>query len=140
MDLDVTLPPAPVSGRPVRPLYLLLEQDPVIAADMTGALNEHGECHVVHLTCAGEVNEALRRAPCFDIAFLEITLPEILEAGLEVLLRRAVLSTVLTRGEEHQDQIVARGWHLLCRPFTDQMLREKIAETGIRAGGLPDAG
>ena len=55
MDSSLKLDQPLTSGGAARPVILLLEKNPVIAADMMGSFEAACACRVIHLTHAGEI-------------------------------------------------------------------------------------
>ncbi len=128
MDSTLKSPSKPVTKMNGHPVFLLLEKNPIIAADMIGTLEACCECHVIHVVAAGEIADALSRTPTLAAAFLEMSFPELDGSDLHVSLNHSGARIVLTQGEVHEAEVQQRGWHMLVRPFSDEMVRDILKQ------------
>ena len=119
-------------GHIVRPVFLLLEKNTLIAADMIGTLEDEGPCRIIHVTSPKHISGAMRGVPQLDVAFLELRVDRLAHSNLVTELNRRGAHIVLTRGETDQEKARAAGWGMLIRPFTDQMLRDALADARRR--------
>lgn len=116
------------SGEPV---FLVLERDPLIADDITGSLMAIGPCRVIHASDAGSILTMLRDERGISAAFLDISFARVVGDGLDQKLNAHGARIILTVGEDDQAQALARGWAMLVRPFTDDMIRDVVVPKPI---------
>ncbi len=116
---------------PQTPVFLVLERDLLIAADIVGSLQMMGPCRAIEVRDAAEARETLAIEPRITAAFLALHFEQVLEAGLDEQLRRRGAHVVLTVGDIAEPAPLARGWSVLLRPFTDQMVRDKAREGSL---------
>lgn len=114
------------SDRPDRPIYLLLEENPVIATDMVAVLEASEACHIIHLTNPDQIIDALTQTPRLTAAILEMNPSDLVGSEIETALNHHGARVVLTKGDSTNPEVEERGWKLLFRPFTDHMLRELL--------------
>lgn len=126
-------PPADMLEESAPPTILLLESNPIIATDMIGALEAAGPCHIIHLIHSDAIIETLARVSQVDVAFLEMIAPDLAGSEYEAALSKSGAQIVLTQGEAYRDDATARGWHMVVRPFTDEMLRDLLVEIRTRS-------
>lgn len=69
-------------------------------------------------------------------AFLEMHLSKVLESGLDGLLAQRGAGIVLTVGEDDEQQAQERGWEMLVRPFSDQMIGHALQAVAPPGAGL----
>ena len=124
MDSSLKPPLDSVTKMNGHPVFLLLEKNPIIAADMMGTLKACCDCHVVHVVTSDEMAEALSWIPALTAAFPEMSFPKLDGSELHVALNQSGARIVLTQGEMHEDEVRQRGWHMLVRPFSDEMVRD----------------
>lgn len=110
---------------PGEPVYLVLERDALISADLIGAIEARGPCPVLHVTSPDEARAALDGAHAPRAAFLEMRIDEALNSTLAADLARHGAQLVLTLGED-VDRVMAEGWSLPLRPFTERMVHETL--------------
>ncbi len=126
--MDSSLKPPETSATTMndQPVFLLLEKNPVIAADMIGTLEACCDCRVIHVATLDEINHALAQTPTVAAAFLEMNFRELEASDLPMALNQSGARIVLTQGEAHEAEVERRGWHMLVRPFSDQMVRDML--------------
>ncbi|MGI3163520.1 hypothetical protein [Pseudooceanicola sp. 200-1SW] len=105
------------------PVYLVLEGDLLVATDISDALSARGPCRVVHVTTPEEVAAAIATEPVLAAAFVEMRLAALREAGLAEALAARGAQMILTTGEADLEAVLALGWFMLLRPFSDEMIR-----------------
>lgn len=108
------------------PVFLVLEKDALIAEDIAGSLKSFEECRVILVKAPDEILAHLSAEPRLDAAFLEMRLAQVMETGLGRHLSDRGAHIILTVGEDDQDITREKGWGMLVRPFTDQMVRETL--------------
>ncbi|WP_299845938.1 hypothetical protein [uncultured Roseovarius sp.] len=131
MDSSLTIRNKPLTNANGHPTFLLLEKNPIIAADMIDTLETCCRCYVIHATSPGEVLEKLSQTPTLAVAFLEMSFPDLDGTELHVALKHSGARIVLTQGETHEAEVQQRGWHMLVRPFSDEMVRSVLEEMQI---------
>ncbi|MEP2472618.1 MAG: hypothetical protein ABJH45_13775 [Paracoccaceae bacterium] len=131
MDFDLSTAPRSAAAQTERPVFVLVESNPIIAKDMVGILELSCECRVVHVSDADALLDAAPQMPKITAAFLEIGVTEFLGSEVENLLNHHGAEIILTKGESLQSEAQERGWHMLIRPFTEQMLRDLLNEMRI---------
>ena len=131
MDFDVTTHSHAVTGPAGRPVFLLLESNPIIATDMVGILELSCDCRVVHVPNTDALLEALLDIPKLTAAFLEIGVAELSGSEIESALKHHRAAIVLTQGESLLSEAQERGWYMLVRPFTEQMVKDILQEMRI---------
>ncbi|WP_323766137.1 hypothetical protein [Marinovum sp.] len=104
------------------PVILVLERDPLIAEDIVGSIGAVCECRVVHASHLSDFLAKLVHEAHVVAAFLEMRLSKVLESGLDGILAQRGAGIVLTVGEDDEQQAQERGWGMLVRPFSDQMI------------------
>jgi len=109
-----------------RPIYVVLENDALVAADLIQALEARGACSVLHFSCPSEIRPALGRVGRVEAAFLEMGCDEAVSTGLAEALAARGARLVLTRGED-SERVTAHGWTLLPRPFTERMVHDLLS-------------
>ena len=114
------------------PVYLVLEKNTLVAADMIGTLKAEGPCRIIHETGAEAVSGALRDVTRLHVAFLEMDVDGLRHSTLAAEISRRGAHIVLTRGEDGHQAAQAAGWGMLIRPFTDQMLRNCLSDARQR--------
>ncbi len=105
------------------PVFLVMERDPLIADDIMGSLSSMGPCRVILARNAGEVPKKLSGENRISAAFLDVCFETVLERGLDQTLSRYGARIILTVGEDDQARALARGWGMLLRPFSENMVR-----------------
>ncbi len=120
------------SGLTAAPVFLVLERDPLIAEDIKGALQVILPCHVLHAGDASEIASMLSRESRISAAFLNMPFAEVVESGLDKILDKHSARIILTDGEDDQARALARGWALLVRPFTEEMIRDLVSPRHLR--------
>lgn len=126
MDSNLESPMRPSVETPGHPVFLLLESNPIIASDIVNILELSCECHVIHVSDPSDVLDALLNTPKLTAAFLEMSAADLEGSKISELLRRQKAQIVLTHGEEHRAAAQKQGWHMLIRPFTEQMVRDVL--------------
>lgn len=126
MDTSLKMPTSHAPESLGRPVFLVLEKNPIIAADIIGTLEEAGPCHTIHIISPDGILEVIMHRPSMDAAILEMSPGDLVGSEIEASLARCGAQIVLTRGEQDQTIAEKRGWHLLARPFTDQMLKDVL--------------
>lgn len=121
---DVT--PANQPPAPDTPVFLVLERDPLIAEDIVGSLKDIGPCETIRVSEVGELAQRLNTDRRISAAFLEMRYAQVVESGLDRHLADHGSRIILTIGEDDQQEALARGWGMLLRPFTDQMIRDAV--------------
>lgn len=114
---------SPKSGEPV---FLVLEGDPLIADDIMGSLKDIGPCRVLRASDSSNIAAMLNEEDRIAAAFLDLPFSKVLEDGLDQRLTAYGARIVLTVGENDQHRALARGWGMLIRPFTDEMIRDVV--------------
>lgn len=117
------------ADRPARdgaPVFLVLEKDALIAEDIAGSLQSFEDCRVIHVKAPEEIPERLSAEPRLDAAFLEMRFDRVIETELWRPLSDRGARIILTVGEDDQAHVRQKGWGMLVRPFTDQMIRETL--------------
>lgn len=116
------------------PGCLILESNPIIADDMTAAVRTAGIGTVVCVASTNDVLPALQRLPVALIAFLELSFADLVASGLDKMLEARGVHVVLTAAEDGDTLADARGYSVLQRPFSDDMVHRLIALLGWREG------
>lgn len=116
-----------------QPVFLVLERDTLIAEDIVASLKDMGPCKTVHVSDPEALAERLDDHIHIAAAFLEMRLEQIVELGLDRRLADTGARVVLTIGEDDESVALARGWSMLIRPFTDEMIRAALA--GVSSKG-----
>lgn len=132
METDLKTPNSETRRGIVCPVFLVLEKNPLVAADMIGTLTAEGPCHIIHETSPKDVRGALRDVTRLDVAFLELDVDGLRQSTLAAEINRRGAHIVLTRGEDGYQAAQAAGWGMLIRPFTDQMLRSCLPDARQR--------
>lgn len=114
------------SGPSDRPIYLLLEENLIIASDIVAVLEAAEACHVIHLTTSDQIIDALAHTPRLTAAILEMNPSDLVGSDIETALKHHGARVVLTRGDSTDPEVEERGWMMLLRPFTDNMLLELL--------------
>ena len=117
------------------PVFLVLERNGVIAEDIIGCIEAAGPCRIIHATRAGQIAARLDGEASLAAAVLEMRPGRVVETGLDKCLAARGARIILTMGEEEQALARARGWTMVLRPFTDQMLRTALLGDGAQAWG-----
>lgn len=128
MDSSLKPPETSATNMNDQPVFLLLEKNPIIAADMIGTLEACCDCHVVHVAMADEIDNALAQTPAVAAAFLEMNFRDLEASDLPMALNQSGARIVLTQGEAHEAEVQRRGWHMLVRPFSDEMVRDMLQD------------
>lgn len=124
MSGDVTTSCSTNGQRP--PVFLVLERDSLIAEDIAGSLKVLGPCETIHVNDAKDLARHLNTDIRVSAAFLEMRYAEVVETGLDHRLAEHGARIVLTIGEDDAQNAIARGWSMLVRPFTDEMIRDAL--------------
>ena len=111
---------------PNTPVFLVLERDTLIADDIAGSLKDLGPCETIHISDAADLPRHLNTDTRVSAVFLELRAAQVLEMGLDRRLAEHGARIILTVGEDDAQTASARGWSMLVRPFTDQMIRESL--------------
>ena len=127
--------PSGLAHQDAAPVILVLERDPLIAEDIIGSLCAMCDCRVVHASQLEEFLAKLVEEAHVLAAFLEMRLSKVVESGLDQTLAQKGAGIVLTVGEDDQKQAQEKGWGMLVRPFSDQMIGE-----ALRSVVRPEAG
>ena len=109
------------------PVFLVVERDPLIADDIKGSLMALGPCRVIHASEPGSLSKVLQDEGSISAAFLDICLKRVLDDALDERLNAHGARIILTVGEDDQALALARGWGMLVRPFTDEMVRDVVS-------------
>ncbi|RFP91055.1 hypothetical protein DZK27_01950 [Rhodobacteraceae bacterium 63075] len=117
---------------PAQPIFLVFERDALIAEDIIGSLRDLGPCETIHVNDPVEVPRHLDLDKRISAAFLEMRYDQVIELGLDRHLADHGARIILTIGEDDEKDAQARGWGMLVRPFTDQMIRDALADIGSR--------
>ena len=96
---------------------------------MYGSLKSITPCRVIHVNEAGKIDAVLRGEDRISAAFLDICFDKVVEKGLDRTLCDHGARIISTVGEYEQAQALARGWGMLIRPFTDDMIRNVVQPT-----------
>lgn len=67
-------------------VFLVLESDPLIAANLVATLLSAFPCHVVHVTSPGQIAENLTNVNSIAAAFPELRYVEAIKSGVSGLL------------------------------------------------------
>lgn len=110
------------------PAYLVLEQNPIIADDIIGAIKASGPCDVMHVSRPEVLSASLAGRRRLTAAFLEMKPSDLILSGLDKELQDQGAHIVLTVGEEEESNARERGFSVLRRPFSEQMLQTVLAE------------
>jgi len=117
---------------PAQPVFLVFERDALIAEDIIGSLRDLGPCETIHVSDAEEVPRHLDIDRRISAAFLEMRYEQVIDLGLDRRLADHGARIILTIGEDDQKDATARGWGMLVRPFTDQMIRDALDDIASR--------
>ena len=131
MDSDLKTPSNGAMESTGCPVFVLLESNPIIATDMVGILKLSCDCRVVHVPNTDALLEAMPHIPNVTAAFLEIGVAELSGSELESALKRHRAAIVLTQGESLLSEAQERGWFMLVRPFTEQMVKDILLKMRI---------
>ena len=107
-----------------RSVYLVMERDTLVAADLSGALQSYAPSRVITTRTPEAVDDLLHSFDRLDAAFVDIPVEEFLGSSLQTLLEQLDTRVIFTVGEDKADIVSEHGWHLLVRPFTDEMIRK----------------
>jgi hypothetical protein len=118
--------PSNPEGSPNTPVFLVLERDSLIAEDIAGSLKDLGPCETIHIRDAEDLMRHLNTDIRVSAVFLELRAAQVVEMGLDRRLADHGARIILTVGEDDAPTAMARGWSMLVRPFTDQMIRESL--------------
>lgn len=118
------------------PVFLVLEQDNLIADDIAGSLRSVCDCRVIHVRRPDDILSSLIHEGQVFAAILEMRVAEVLESGLERSLAERGTGIILTVGEEDEDQARAQGWGMLVRPFSEQMIRDAVCTLKLPHGQM----
>ena len=126
MDTMCLATPADTTDTAMR-VYLVLESNPLIAADLIGTLEAAFTCRVVHARSAARIPEALADIRAVTAAFLEMRAEELDQSGMGRFLRARGAQLILTCDEPEGDDAPLAPPQpervtLLARPFTDTMV------------------
>lgn len=113
-------------------VFLILEDDAVIAADIEGSLRSAGECRVIRVSHQRDIAPSLMDEARITAAILGIPYASVVESGVHHDLASRGARIVLTVGEEDEAQVRKCGWGMLVRPFTDQMILHAIRGSAER--------
>jgi len=108
------------------PVYLVLERDALISADLIQAIESRGPCRIMHCATASEIEPALNTVGKVEAAFLELRIDDLQDSALACALAHHGARLVLTLGED-VERVVSQGWQLLLRPFTESMVHEALS-------------
>lgn len=108
------------------PVFFVVEQDSLIADDIAGSLRSVCDCRVIHVRRPADILPCLVHETRLFAAILEMRVDQVLESGLDRMLSERGAAIILTVGEEDEDQARARGWGMLVRPFSEQMVRDVV--------------
>lgn len=117
---------------PAEPVFLVFERDALIAEDIIGSLRDLGPCETIHVNDPDDVPRQLSADRRISAAFLEMRYDQVVELGLDRRLADQGAHIILTIGEDDETDAKARGWGMLVRPFTDQMIRDVLEDLGSR--------
>ena len=112
----------------VTPVFLVLEKDMLIAEDIIATLKAMGPCRTIHVSSPDEIGAHLSVEARLTAALLEMQYAHVLEAGLDTHLAERGARIILTIGEDDMLHATERGWGMLVRPFTDQTIRDVLAQ------------
>lgn len=132
MELSCKMPELPTPGGTSRPVFLIVEENPIIAADIIGMLDACGPCTTLQAEHPHDVLEVVANQPIVDVAILQMTPNDLIDSDAEASLAKSGAEIILTLGEQDEATAQARGWHILARPFTDQMLRDVLEKVRTR--------
>ncbi|UXX84107.1 hypothetical protein [Roseovarius pelagicus] len=118
-------------------VYVVLESNPIIAADLIGTLETTFACRVIHAKSLLQLSEELSDTDCIDAAFLELGEEELIQSGLDRFLRSRGAGLILTRGEQPSDGTQPVGATILVRPFTEAMILDALKTARKSAGASP---
>jgi len=108
------------------PVYLVLERDALISADLAASLRAMGPCRVIHAEDADGICPALKGETRLDAAFLEMTLTTFIERGLDRVLSALGARAIFTIGEDDEHTVRSRGFEMLIRPFSERMIWDSL--------------
>ena len=111
----------------LQPVYLVLERDALISADLAASLHALGPCRVINVTNPDCIGRALEGEERLDAAFLEMTYASFVERGLEDKLSAYGARAIFTVGEDDELAVRAKGWGMLVRPFNEQMIWDSLS-------------
>lgn len=120
---------------------LLVEDDPLLGPELKEALEKHG--YAVDLTASGIDGEALGYEDIYDLAVLDLGLPD--RPGLEVLSHwrakdnqlAVLILTARASWQERVDGFEAGADDYLCKPFHTEELLARITALLRRANQQP---
>ena len=120
---------------------LLVEDDPLLGPELKEALEKHG--YAVDLTSSGIDGEALGYEDIYDLAVLDLGLPD--RPGLEVLSHwrakdnqlAVLILTARASWQERVDGFEAGADDYLCKPFHTEELLARITALLRRANQQP---
>lgn len=116
------------------PVFLVLEQDNLIADDIAGSLKSLCDCRVIHVRRPADILSSLIHEARVFAAILEMRVAQVFESGLDRSLTERGAGIILTVGEEDEDQARAQGWGMLVRPFSEQMIRDAVCGLKLPQG------
>lgn len=108
------------------PVFLVLEHHTLIADDIMETLKAIGPCRVIHARDPSSISKLLCGEGRISAAFLNMDYANVLEEGIDRELLAHGARIILTVGDEDRAQALARGWGILIRPFTDEMVRDMV--------------
>ena len=111
---------------PAMRVFVVLESNPLIAADLIGTLEAAFACRVIHASSPAHIPEALGDIRAVSAAFLEMRAEDVTDSGLGRFLRARGAQLVLTRGDPAIGDAQPRDVTLLARPFTDTMVLDAL--------------
>ena len=117
------------NGHPGRkgPIYLVLEKDLLVSSDLAGALMACPGAQVICAKHPGDIEQALRDVERLEAAFLELPVSQFLKMSLDKLMKRLGAHVIFTVGEDDEAMARQRGWGMLVRPFSDEMVYAALA-------------
>ena len=126
-ELRDSKPPAQAPEKPGR-TFLVLEKNPIIAADLIGTLEAASQCDVIHIEDPAQAADALVGVTTIFAAFVEMK-PEIFSSSeLHPLLETRGAHLIFTMGETIMMGKAPAGATLLLRPFTEQMIVQAVLD------------
>ncbi len=108
------------------PVYLVLERNAVISADLADTLRAIAPCKVIRESEPRRVPQALSGVTSLEAALLDVSYERAVETGLEKLLAPLGGRKILTAGHGTGKSSRYEGWIVLERPFTDRMLLDVL--------------
>ncbi|WP_322867907.1 hypothetical protein U5922_017865 [Aquicoccus sp. G2-2] len=115
------------SKAPGEPVFFILEQDTLVATDLSQILQSAGPCRIVFARKLDEAARALADVPSLSVAFLEMDYAGFSQSWLARALHDRGALLIFTTSENTDASLRARGWGSLARPFTEQVVLDTLS-------------